>query len=341
MRRAALATLLLAVVVLAGCGDLLDPAAAVVDGDKITTAEVTAAFERFKKTPQYEQLASQGSGGEVARQYEQVYLSQQIRRRILRAAAEERGIEVSADEVDKRVERLRKGFQSEKDFEQAVVAQGLTLEELPEVVRDFALEEKLRAEVTEEAAPDEAEVRAFYQKHREDYARTRVQHILVKNRDRSREIARELQGASPGSVGPLFARMARQMSQDTGTARKGGDLGFTRPGQLVKPFEEAMDRLRIGEVSDPVKTPFGFHVIRVTARRVTPFNEVKDEIARRIAGDAQDKAWQRWLVEAYRKADVELSPRYGKLDLETQRIVDPSREDIPGTEPGGSAEAAD
>ncbi len=332
MRRTPLLLLVLVVATLTACGDLFEPAAAVVNGDKISTEEVKRDFEKFKDSPQYEAVAAQGSPGQIARQYQQAYISREIRKRILRAAAERQGIEVSDDEVNKRIDSIKKEFQSEKQFEEAVVAQGLTLDRLPGIIEDLIIEEKLRAKVTAEDVAAEDEVRAYYERHKDDYAETRVQHILTKQSERANELSNQLQAASKGQVDALFKRLASRFSEDPSTARKGGDLGYSTLERFLKPFADAAARLKEGEVSDPVRTEFGYHVIRVVDRRVKSFEDVKDEIQKRLSEGAQEQAWQKWLVEAYENADIDVSPQYGKLDLKTQQVVDVSRPDIPGTE---------
>ena len=97
-----------------------------------------------------------------------------------------------------------------------------------------------------------------------------VRHILLKpdalhsdeeNRIRIEQLSQRIRG------GGDFATLARSNSQDTLSAARGGDLGWVSPGELVPQFEEAMDALLPGEVSDPVKTEFGWHLIQVTDRR--------------------------------------------------------------------------
>ena len=99
---------------------------------------------------------------------------------------------------------------------------------------------------------------------------TQVRHILLKpdalhsdeeNRIRIEQLSQRIRG------GGDFATLARSNSQDTLSAARGGDLGWVSPGELVPQFEEAMDALLPGEVSDPVKTEFGWHLIQVTDRR--------------------------------------------------------------------------
>jgi parvulin-like peptidyl-prolyl isomerase len=126
--------------------------------------------------------------------------------------------------------------------------------------------------------------------------------------------------------------LARDFSTDDATAKRGGDLGYSRPGDFVAEFSSEVDRLEVGEFSQPVKTEFGWHVIYVTDRRIQAFEDVSEDIEQEIGAEAEEEAWSRWLVKAYREADVRVNPRYGELDLETGQVTDATAEDIPGAE---------
>lgn len=150
----------------------------------------------------------------------------------------------------------------------------------PEVKRRLALvEEQLLRDIyltrqAEKAVGDDA-VRRQYDAVAERREEMRVRHIVVPDEAQARKVlARLAQGAD-------FAALAREVSRDP-SAAAGGDLGFVTRDQMPAPFSEAAFALADGEVAAaPVKTPFGWHVIRAEARRVTeppPFETVRDEI---------------------------------------------------------------
>lgn len=139
-------------------------------------------------------------------------------------------------------------------------------------LRDLFIEKKGKEQVTDAAAkavydeqvaklPPEQEISA--------------RHILVKTEDEAKDILKQLQG------GADFAELAKSKSLDTGSGASGGDLGYFSHNQMVKAFEEAAFALNKGELSKPVQTEFGWHVIRVEDKRNRPapaFDEVKDQI---------------------------------------------------------------
>jgi len=128
---------------------------------------------------------------------------------------------------------------------------------------------------------------------------TRVRHILVRVSDNQSESEARRRISDIRSLierGAEFADMARQNSAD-GTAGRGGDLGWILPGDTVPDFERAMNALAPGQISDPVRSPFGFHLIQVLERRQQAASAERARAAARQALREQrsDEAWQNWL----------------------------------------------
>jgi foldase protein PrsA len=319
-------------VVVAGCGggdQSSAPSAATVNGEEILVSEVTDAFKRFEATDQFDQLAKQSDRRTARSQFEQAYLRQQIKRLVLRSRAEELGIDIK-DEVAQRLEAQKSAYPSEKEFRKALENMGYTLGEFSGLIKDQVLEEKLREKVTGKVAaqskPSEQELKQYYKSNRETYRQTEVQHILVKEMSIARKLSTMLRNSLPEERNTLLAELARKHSIDTSNAEEGGKLGWVSPGQFVEPFESAMQELGIGEVSSPVSTDFGVHVIEVTGRRLQSFEDVRDQISHQLNDIEVGQAWSKWLLDAHKRADIELNPRYGKLDPATGQIVSASVE---------------
>lgn len=329
MRRLLLACIALAL--LGGCG-LLAPAAAVVHGEKITTEQIEAAVADFQKSPEFERLATRGDADAITREFEQSYLSQLIRRAVFEPEAERLGISVTEEEVQSQLDGIKAEFPSESAFNEALKEQGLTLEQLTQLVRDRALEEKLRAEITEAEAPPESELRAYYEEHQDDFLETDTRHILVEDRALAADISQQLHAAPKGRVDDLFSRLAKKHSQDKSNKSIGGALGYNPPGSFVPAFEEAADALEIGEISEPVQTRFGWHVIRVMDRRPRPFAEVQEAIQVELGAPPDETIWEEWVADAYAAADVKVNPRYGEFNPDTQTVEDVSARTVPGAQ---------
>jgi foldase protein PrsA len=319
---------------LISCGNLFDPAAAVVDGTKLTLANVEDEVERFRKTPRYEQLVARAPKSEIERDFQQTYLTLLIREAVLEGEAEERDIEVTPEEVNTRLSDIREQIGSEGQFQEALKEEGLTLEQLEFQVRVQLLGEELRSEVTKDVGATEDELRDYYEDHIEDYQEVRVQHILVGTQKESlaTDLSSQLQISKSREIDRLFDSLAKKHSQDASNADNGGDLGWAPPSQYVEPFAEAVTELEVGVISEPVETEFGWHVIRVTGRRVTPFEEARASIEEVTGSEAVDEAWQDWLADAYEEADIRVNDKFGRLDPESQSVENAGAEDLPGAE---------
>ncbi len=108
----------------------------------------------------------------------------------------------------------------------------------------------------------------------------RARHILVKTEEEANELIKQIKG------GTDFAKLAEEKSKDTGSAKQGGDLGYFTKDAMVKPFSDAAFAMKAGDVSEkPVKSEFGYHVIKVEDKRKSsppPMTEVRDQIANQL-----------------------------------------------------------
>lgn len=219
---------------------------------------------------------------------EQNILKRLIEKELVRQAVEKAGVKVEEAEIDSAYDEYKKRFQTDEQFENYLKHGRVTVESIKaRIAEKRALEKLIESKgnmtVTEEEAKD------FYAKNERFYldkAGVKASHILVKlpekatpeqekaALDKIKAIEAELKS------GKSFEDVATRMSEGP-SAPKGGDLGFFGAGQMVKPFEEKAFAMKVGEVSGPVRTRFGFHIIKVVDKREErkkPFEEVKDQI---------------------------------------------------------------
>lgn len=148
--------------------------------------------------------------------------------------------------------------------------------------------------IRSQVAPTEAELRSRYEAMKESFKTSeaaRVQHILFRveaNATAPEQAAAEKKARDVAArlrAGADFAALAKEHSQDPGSAANGGDLGFFEREQTVPEFEQAIFSTPVGTITDPVKTIYGYHVIRVNQKRAggyKPFAEVRDQIAQQL-----------------------------------------------------------
>lgn len=188
---------------------------------------------------------------------------------------------------------------------------------------------------------DEGRLFAYYEENEDDFvkeAEVRARHILRATNGRSAEEARreieEIRARIEG--GETFAEVAREMSEDPGSAPNGGDLGFFGPGQMTPEFEQAAFDAEPGALVGPVETPFGIHLILVEDRREggpQAFAEVRSEIRARLAAEEAPEA------AAERATALEEELRAGEVSAERMRALAESAGDaVTFTEPQPVAE---
>jgi parvulin-like peptidyl-prolyl isomerase len=118
-----------------------------------------------------------------------------------------------------------------------------------------------------------------------------ARHILVANKDVAKSIRERL------LMSQDFAILAMEFSQDTGTKDKGGDLGWFGKGMMVPEFEQTGFRLNIGQISTPIKTSFGYHIIQVLGHENRPLTDSEYQ-------QACEASFQEWLAESQKQTDI-------------------------------------
>jgi parvulin-like peptidyl-prolyl isomerase len=167
--------------------------------------------------------------------------------------------------------------------------------EVRQDVRANVLSDAIYKKVTADAKVSDGDVKAYYDSHQSVYTQpaTRiVRHILVKDKALADKLYAQLKG------GADFAALAKKYSQDPGSKAQGGTLTISR-GQTVPPFDKVAFALKTGQISKPVKTQFGWHVIQAqkdaTKSKQTPFAQVKQAIRQQLLQTDRTDALQTWL----------------------------------------------
>jgi foldase protein PrsA len=187
------------------------------------------------------------------------------------------GITVTDEEIDARIQNLiNANFYGMADsFYQALEQYGLTEESLK---KDIKTELILRKIAGEQISISDEEARAYFKANQQNYnipEQVEARHILVDTREEAEEILELLKS------GRDFAELAGEYSKDTLSAEQGGNLGFFQRGEMVPEFEEAAFSLPVNQVSDPIETTYGFHIIEVLGRKApkeVAFEEVEEKV---------------------------------------------------------------
>lgn len=210
-------------------------------------------------------------------------IDNEINRRLLLARAEEQGVQASASDIEKRFDRIKKGFKNEAAFNHKLEDEGLTVDQYKtELEEELKIEAVLLKEIGGGVQISDADIKAYYDKNPGRYfspEQRRASVILIKVKkdagpeaeDRAKEtLGKILEELSKGKD---FTKLAQLHSQDTLAAR-GGDLGFFERGKMFKPFADLAFSLEAGQVSNIFRTRHGFQILKVT--------DIKPEVSRSL-----------------------------------------------------------
>lgn len=218
---------------------------------------------------------------------------------------------VEDKEVDKKYDEMKKQYGDQ--FDTLLKQQGIKEETLKTGVRaQLAQEKAIEKTITDKELKDnyKPEIKAS--------------HILVKDEATAKKVKEEL------GQGKSFEELAKQYSEDTGSKEKGGDLGFFGAGKMVKEFEDAAYKLKKDEVSEPVKSQFGYHIIKVTDIKEPEksFEQSKADIKKElVTKKSQDGEFMNDLMmKEIKKADVKVDDKDLK-DLFEEKKADAKKEE--------------
>ena len=325
-RSLALAAAALAAVTLvaAGCGDSDEvpaDAVAVVDGTSITRSSLDGLLARAKKSYAAQKRDFPKAGTSDYQSLQTQAVAYLVQREEYAREADKLGIDVTDQQIAKKVEEVKKQYfsGSQAKFEKGLADQGYTKATLEEDIRSQLLTEGIYKQVTTDAKVTDADVKSYYEKNRANYTvpeSRSVRHILVKTKADADRIRTELVN------GADFAALAKANSIDPGSKDAGGKLTVSK-GQTVAPFDKAAFSLDTNELSQPVKTQFGYHLIQpladVKAGSVTPFAQVKDQIRTQLESETKNTAVNKWVadVEKEYKDKVQYAAGFEPPDTST------------------------
>jgi peptidyl-prolyl cis-trans isomerase C len=157
-------------------------------------------------------------------------------------------------------------------------------------------------DMAENTKPDDAALHAFYDAHKADWEEVKARHILIRFQGSKMPLAageKDLTDAEALAkitelrakivAGADFATVAKESSDDKGSGANGGDLGSFGRGKMIPEFEKEAFTLQVGQMSQPVKSAYGYHLIKVESHATKPFEEVKADILKRIPAEMAQK----------------------------------------------------
>ncbi len=250
---------------------------AIVNGEVITIDEYN---EKLKRLSTFEKARYRGEEGHKE------FLNALVHKKLMVQNARKMGLDKDA-EVQKKIEAL-----------------------MQEVTERVLIEKLIELEIWGKVVVTDKEAKAYYDKHKDEFQEkeeVRISHILVATEEEAQKIRQELE------KGADFAELAREKSIDQNAAKQGGDLGYFERGRLLPEFEKVTFGLKVGEVSDVVKTKFGYHIVKLEDKKeaaIKEFYEVSDEIKKKLISGKQQEEYQNWLRQMEEKSKIEIDENF-------------------------------
>jgi parvulin-like peptidyl-prolyl isomerase len=311
-----LALLLVSTVLLTGCGgdeEVPTDAVAVVGGEEISRAQYDALWEQTKAgyKQQGRDLPKAGTPEFTTLKTNIVqYLVQRVQ---FEQKAEELGIVITDKQIDDELANIKKEFfeGSDAKMQAQLKKQNITLESLKNDIRAKLVQEKLYEKVTGDVKVTDQEARKYYDDQKDSYGQPEsrtVRHILVAKKARADDLYAQLQN------GASFAQLAKKHSTDPGSAAQGGKLTVAR-GQTVPEFDKLAFELKKNELSEPVKTQYGWHIIQalsdVKPAKVTPFADVQEQIKAQLLETKKSDKMTKWVDDVKKELGEETTYQVG------------------------------
>jgi PPIC-type PPIASE domain/SurA-like N-terminal domain len=240
-------------------------------------------------------------------------LSNLIQGVFIRRYADANQITVTDQDVAGIVGTLDSHFGKDK-VDQALSANGLTRDDLNALGADVLLFQDVQKKLGE-AGTSDAQLQKLYQDNILEFTTVQADHILVKTKAEADQVYQQV--TAPGFTDADFAALAKKVSIDPSAKQNGGALPSQPASKYVPEFGQAAAALAPGEISKPVQSQYGWHVIKLVSKSVTPFAKAKAQL---ISGSSS-QVFNDWLVKQAQDHGVDVNPKYGRYDAPTLTVV--------------------
>jgi len=324
LRFVPLFALLAVVAIAAGCGgssstSVPDNSVAVVGNTDITKAEFALLMNGTKSAYIARKTAFPKPGTTQYKALQDQTMKYLVQQSELEQKAKGLGIEVTDKDVQARIKQIKKQYfaNNEAKYQQQLKAQGLTEELLGVNLKGQILSEKIYAKVTGGVKVTDADVTKYYNDHKSTYSKAAsrdVRHILVNSKSLADTLEKQLKS------GGDFATLAKKYSKDPGSAAQGGKLTISK-GQTVAPFDKVAFTLKTNELSAPVHTTYGWHIIQalsaVKPATQQPLAAVKTSIQTTLLQTKKTTVINKWVDDVNKEYAKKISYQTGYTPLST------------------------
>jgi peptidyl-prolyl cis-trans isomerase C len=236
---------------------------------------------------------------------------------VLYQESQKAGIKVKDQTIDEQLAAVKKRFPSDAEYKTALGKMNLTEDEVKmQISRGLATRKLIEQQVTNKIVITDVETQAYYEGNPQMFkqpGQVKASHILIKveagaDDAQKAEARKKIETVQQKiKAGGDFAELAKEYSEGPSNTR-GGDLGFFRRGQMVKPFEDAAFTMKANDVSDIIETRFGYHIIKVyeiKPEQTLAYADVKDQLNQRIKQEKIEKEANLYISQLKKDAKIE------------------------------------
>lgn len=284
------------------CSKPASPTLATVNDQKVTVAD----FQKTMDLQQWKYGSEVGFTSERLETFQKQALDILLRETLLLQEASRRHIEVSQNEINQAIARMKSHYPKEGDFEKLLEVKGLTIQDLTELRKKEMTIQKLMAQVTlEELHITDAEVKKYYDSHLSQFKhgeRVHARQIVTDSPEKGDALKKKIDEGVP------FEKVAMEYSLSP-DAKKGGDLGWFQRGIMPEEFDNICFRLKKGEMSPVIKTPYGYHIFQTLERSpagLESLDTVKEEIRRQLVQESGAEVFQKWYAQLQASSKIEV-----------------------------------
>jgi hypothetical protein len=307
-RRALIVAIVISALALAGCRELFETGAAVVNGRKIEQDLVQRQLRFILTDPRLQQElpgVATGREAELTRQF----LTFLIHQELLAEYASSHRIAVRSAEIDQRLQAEFIGVEGVAAFRARLTEAGASVADVRHLIGQQILRQRVLEAVAAEQLSDERLLEE-YRARLPELTTVELSHILVNDADQAASLADRVTHEN-------FAALARRFSKDPSSAPQGGSLGIQHAEELVDAVARVAVTAEVGAIVGPVESEFGFHIVWVQGRDAPTF----DSIRAQLVDELQGPVFAEWLLHQVRQAEIRVNPSYGVFDPESGEVV--------------------
>lgn len=324
---------------------VVDKTVAIVNGEAIMFSEfdkvAAPIIQQYKQaTPEAEQTP------ERLKDLKQKLIEQMVDDKVLKQEAKKNKIKVNKREIEEGIKQVKKRFKDENEFNEELKKENINSMQFEKRIEEQLTVMKLiEKEVKEKAEkPTDDQVKAFYdkiqskiagknlgleKKEEEEIAslasyiskmsaeQVHARHILIQLdkkgtiEAKSAALKRVKKVQEQLKSGADFEELAKKYSDDPGSKMQGGDLGFFAKGSMVPEFDKVAFSLNVGQISDPVLTDFGYHIIKIEEKRASKkvtLDDLKNDLKELLFQKTAQKRYESWMKDLKAKANIKINP---------------------------------